>query len=145
MSEGFPPPVNVVNRAYQMYRLSMPIWSFYSKTYIVIPTCTSDISLPSSPLSPAIAVDLRIEGQVCVGPELPGGRCQTYVTGSKGVFPLGEWEKCLMSVSGRLSVGLIRCTGRYDNISFRIKTPYPIIRLPEHLNSTILYVHQKSH
>ena len=47
-----------------------------------------------------------------------------YVTGSKGVFPLGEWEKCLMSVSGRLSVGLIRCTGRYDNISFRIKTPY---------------------
>ena len=40
------------------------------------------------------------------------------------VFPLGEWEKCLMSVSGRLSVGLIRCTGRYDNISFRIKTPF---------------------
>ena len=64
MSEGFPPPVNVVNRAYQMYRLRMPIWSFYSKTYIVIPTCTSDISLPSSPLSPAIAVDLRIEEQV---------------------------------------------------------------------------------
>ena len=46
-----------------------------------------------------------------MGPELPGGRCQTYVTGSKGVSPLGEWEKCLMSVSGRLSVGLIRCTG----------------------------------
>ena len=32
---GFP-PVNVVNRAYQMYRLRMPIWSFYDKTYIVI-------------------------------------------------------------------------------------------------------------
>ena len=61
MSEGFPPPVNAVNRAYQMYRLRMPIWSFYSKTYIVIPTYTSDISLPSSPLSPTIAVDLRIE------------------------------------------------------------------------------------
>ena len=29
-----------------------------------------------------------------------------------------------MSVSGELSVGLIRCTGRYDNISFIIKTPY---------------------
>ena len=41
---GFPPPVNVVNRAYQMDRLSMPIWSFYSKTYIVILTCPSDIS-----------------------------------------------------------------------------------------------------
>ena len=26
-------------------------------------------------------------------------------------------------MSGRLSVGLIRCTGKYDNISFRIKTP----------------------
>ena len=56
-----------------MYRLRIPIWSFYSKTYIVIPTCTSDISLLSSPLSLAIAVDLRIEEQVCVGPELPGG------------------------------------------------------------------------
>ena len=42
----------------------------------------------------------------------------------QGCFPLGEWEKCLMSVSGRLSVGLIRCTGKYDNISFRIKTPF---------------------
>ena len=29
-----------------------------------------------------------------------------------------------MSVSGRLSVGLIRCTGKYDNISFKIKTPF---------------------
>ena len=58
------------------------------------------------------------------GPELPGGWCQTYVTGSKGVFSLGEWEKCLTSVSGRLSVGLIRCTGKYNNISFRIKTPF---------------------
>ena len=29
-----------------------------------------------------------------------------------------------MSVSGELSVGLIRCTGRYDNISFIIKTPF---------------------
>ena len=29
----------------------------------------------------------------------------------QGCFPLGEWEKCLMCVSGRLSVGLIRCTG----------------------------------
>ena len=30
---GFP-PVNVINRAYPMYRLRMPIWSFYDKTYI---------------------------------------------------------------------------------------------------------------
>ena len=64
LKEGFFLDVDVVNRAYQMYRLSMPIWSFYDKTYIVIPTCTSDISRPSSPLSPAIAVDLRIEVQV---------------------------------------------------------------------------------
>ena len=28
-----------------------------------------------------------------------------------------------MSVSGDLGVGLIICTGRYDNISFIIKTP----------------------
>ena len=29
-----------------------------------------------------------------------------------------------MSVSGELRVGLIRSTGRYDNISFIIKTPF---------------------
>ena len=29
-----------------------------------------------------------------------------------------------MSVSGRLSDGLIRWTSKYDNISFRIKTPF---------------------
>ena len=35
-----------------------------------------------------------------------------------------------MSVSGRLSDGLIRWTGKYDNISFRIKTPFfPLQRL----------------
>ena len=52
-------------------------------------------------------------------------RCQTYVTDSR-VFPLGEWEKCLMCVSGRLKCGLIRWTGKYDNISFRIKTSSPV-------------------
>ena len=29
-----------------------------------------------------------------------------------------------MCVSGRLKCGLIRWTGKYDNISFRIRTPY---------------------
>ena len=29
-----------------------------------------------------------------------------------------------MCVSGMLKCGLIRWTGKYDNISFRIKTPY---------------------
>ena len=32
-----------------------------------------------------------------------------------------------MSVSGGLSDGLIRWTGKYDNISFRIKTPYSVL------------------
>ena len=49
---GFPPPVNVVNRAYQMDRLCMPIWSFYSKTNIVILTCPSDMFPPVLPHSP---------------------------------------------------------------------------------------------
>ena len=49
----------------------------------------SDISRPSSPFSPAIAVDLRIEEQVWVEPELPGSWRQTYVTGSKGI---SHWE-----------------------------------------------------
>ena len=44
-----------------------------------------------------------------VVPRLPACRCQTYVTGSR-VFPLVEWEKCLMCVSGRLKCGLIRWT-----------------------------------
>ena len=58
-------------------------------------------------------------------PRLPACRCQTYVTGSR-VFPLVEWEKCLMCVLGRLKCGLIRWTGKYDNISFRIKTPFSL-------------------
>ena len=37
-------------------------------------------------------------------PVLPACRCQTYVTGSR-VFPLVEWEKCLMCVSGELECG----------------------------------------
>ena len=45
-----------------------------------------------------------------VVPRLPACRCQTYVTGSR-VFPLVEWEKCLMCMSGRLKCGLIRWTG----------------------------------
>ena len=57
-------------------------------------------------------------------PRLPACRCQTYVTGSR-VFPLVEWEKCLMCVSDRLKCRLIRWTGQYDNISFIIKTPFP--------------------
>ena len=64
-------------------------------------------------------------------PVLPACRCQTYVTGSR-VFPLGEWEKCLMCVSGRLSVGL--SDGQVSmTISFRIKTPYPYASLPGRL------------
>ena len=46
-----------------------------------------------------------------MGPELPAGRCQTYVRGSKGVSHWESGKNCLMCVSGRLSVGLIRCTG----------------------------------
>ena len=42
-------------------------------------------------------------------PELLAGRCQTYVTGSKGI---SHWESGKnVCVSGRLSVGLIRWTG----------------------------------
>ena len=33
-----------------------------------------------------------------------------------------------MCVSGRLKCGLIRWAGKYDNISFRIKTPYHKIK-----------------
>ena len=55
-------------------------------------------------------------------PELLAGRCQTYVTGRKGI---SRWESGKnVCVSGRLSVGLIRWTSKYDNISFRIKSPY---------------------
>ena len=46
---GLPPPVNVVNRAYQMDRFCMPIWSFYCKTNIVILTCPSDMFPPVLP------------------------------------------------------------------------------------------------
>ena len=95
---GFPPPVNVVNRANQMDRFCMPIRSFYCKTNIVILTCPSDMF---PPVLPTFAFSWRIENWRCMGvvPRLPACRCQTYVTGSR-VFPLIEWEKCLMCVSG---------------------------------------------
>ena len=54
---GFPPPVNVVNRAYQMDRLSMPIWSFYSKTTIVILICPSDMFPPVLPTFAALVTN----------------------------------------------------------------------------------------
>ena len=60
---GFPPPVNVVNRAYQMDRLRMPIWSFYSKTNIVILTCSSDMFPPVLPTFTSFSDELRIEGE----------------------------------------------------------------------------------
>ena len=45
-----------------------------------------------------------------------------------------------MCVSGKLSVGLIRCTGKYDNISFRIKTPYLNVQFL-HLRRYIFFMH----
>ena len=60
---GFSPPVNVVNRAYQMDRLCMPIWSFYSKTNIVILTCPSDMFPPVLPTFASFSDELRIEGK----------------------------------------------------------------------------------
>ena len=69
---GFPPPVNVVNRAYQMDRLRMPIWSFYSKTYIVILTCPSDMFPPVLPTFACRRIRLRIEVQVWMEATLPG-------------------------------------------------------------------------
>ena len=38
----------------------MPIWGFYDKTNIAILTCTSDDSLPSSPLRRVAVVELGI-------------------------------------------------------------------------------------
>ena len=67
---GFPPPVNV-NRAYQD-RLHMPIWSFYSKTYIVILTCPSDMFPPVLPTFACHCIRLRIEVQVWMEATLPG-------------------------------------------------------------------------
>ena len=82
----------------------MPIWSFYNKTYIVIPTCTSDI-LP--PVLPSLACySCRFENWWA-------GVCGTWaawrllpdVRGrQQGYFPLVQREKCLMSVSGKMRV-----------------------------------------
>ena len=46
---GFPPPINVVNWAYQMYRLSIPIWSFYDKTYTVLSYLLVHLISPARP------------------------------------------------------------------------------------------------
>ena len=46
-----------------MDRLRIPIWSFYSKTYIVILTCPSDMFPPVLPTFASFSVELRIEGE----------------------------------------------------------------------------------
>ena len=46
----------------------MPIWGFYDKTNIVILTCTSDDSLPSSPLRHVVELGTLLSvSWVCPG------------------------------------------------------------------------------
>ena len=58
-------------------------------------------------------------------PELPRGDCQAYVSGSVSEFLTKTIGKnVLRSVGVNGGLGYIRCTVRYDNISFIIKTPF---------------------
>ena len=50
------------------------------------------------------------------------GGCQTYMTGNK-IFLVGE-KCCIMCVGVIKPWANVRGTGRYDNISFRIKTTF---------------------
>ena len=50
------------------------------------------------------------------------GGCQTYVTGNK-IFPVGE-KCCIMCVGVIELWAHVIGTGRYDNISFRIKATF---------------------
>ena len=82
-----------------MYRLSMLIWSFYSKTYIIIPTCTYEIwwLRPVLPSLTCLSPTCKNWWAACGW--LPGVR-----PGS--VREYSHWEKCLEWVSGGLGVGL---------------------------------------
>ena len=63
----------------------MPIWRFYKKKLILSYLPVHLIYyLLSSPCLPAVADDQELVSRG-VGPELPGGSCQVYVTGSNSV------------------------------------------------------------
>ena len=51
---------------------------------------------------------------------LPGVRPGSVSECSHYTFGKNVWNECRVS----WGLGYIRCTGRYDNISFIIKTPY---------------------
>ena len=96
----------------------MPMCVFYDKTNIVILTCTSDNSLPSSPLR-RVAVDelgtLVNVNWVC--PEgLPDVRGR-----QRAFYTYGRGKNVVHECRGELGHGLVRRTGKYDNIDFIIK------------------------
>ena len=64
-----------------------------------------------------VAVESRIGEQGCVGPELPGGNCQAYVTGSNSASHQNSCEKCFDECRGNMKVGLYQM--------YRLRMPMP--------------------
>ena len=80
----------------------MPMWDFYDKTNFVIPSCTSNDSLPSSPLRCYAVVELGT--LVSISWVCPGG-CQIYVTGNKHFVPIVGVKMSYMSVGVNKGMG----------------------------------------
>ena len=102
----------------------LPVCSFFILKLILscLPVHLT-YSLPSSPrLLFADVEELSESGERCLG--IPMGGCQRYVTGSKHLFQRYGGKCCIMSVGVIGDWANVRCTGRYGNISFRIKTTH---------------------
>ena len=52
------------------------------------------------------------------------GRCQTYNTGNIQGITVKYSKNVRNDSRGSWSLGYVRCTGRYDNISFNMKTTF---------------------
>ena len=121
------PPLVFILKSTDLTRQAMGAalkWSFYSKTYIIIPTCTYDLAQP--PNHPTLIPNIFPQMS-----ESTHSRCldvRLADTHRQPRYRSPQLTNSCTSATSRQArggrEGVIICTGKYDNISFRIKTPY---------------------
>ena len=84
----------------------MPICSFYFKTNIVIPTCTSDILPPVLPLS-LLTNNVEIECEWVGKSGSAQGGCQMHDTGNEHFFPVLGGKNVVYECRGIWGLGLM--------------------------------------
>ena len=101
----------------------MSICSFYFKLILSYLPVHLTYFLPSSPLTlHADAEELSVNGWVCLG--LPGMAARHMLQTASISSQWWVGKMLYMSVGAFGAWAKVRCTGRYDNISFKMKTTF---------------------